>query len=233
MNTAKKCAMGDLVRKYSDDEWMVKTIEGGYGKKIVSMEEGGSIDFDPEGLKTVVNGERLTYNDYIDAQIQAIGYTHSGFQQCFYNHPIEFKGQIERISKDRRVCFQRIYISGMYPDGECFESKEDHVWMDRVGFETLHVGDCVSFFAEPYRYLKTGNGKRIDYALRNPTSVKKIERYDLPADEMLLRQERDLLLCDSCFLNECCSQMLCPIQNRNSAIKQDMMRVMTQNEKSD
>lgn len=35
-------------------------------------------------------------------------------------------GQIERIT-GKAVCFKRIYVSGMYPDGTCFDGKEEHV----------------------------------------------------------------------------------------------------------
>lgn len=61
----------------------------------------------------------------------------------------------------------------MYPDGMMFGSKEEHVWMNKAGFEKFNVGDSVSFGAEVYRYIKTGNGKLIDYGLRNPTGIKK------------------------------------------------------------
>lgn len=46
---------------------------------------------------------------------------------CYYYHPLEFKGEIERITK-AAVCFKRIYVSGMYDDGICFDGKEGHVW---------------------------------------------------------------------------------------------------------
>ena len=102
-----------------------------------------------------MNGEKLTYNDYIDAQINAIGKTHSGFQCCFYNHPLGFKGQVERISNGH-ICFQRIFIDLMDNIGDCLVYSEQHIWMDLKGFEGLQPGDCIEFFAEPYRYLKTG-----------------------------------------------------------------------------
>ncbi len=194
-----------LLKKHSDFEG---TIISNYGKKIVQEVEGGYIDFDPNGMAEVVNGEKLTYNDYIDAQINAIGKTHGGFQWCFYNIPFGFKGQIERIN-DEFVCFQRISIEGMYPDGICSDDREQHIWMDLKGFEGFQPGDCVEFAAEPYRYLKTGSGKQIDYGLRNPTGVKKIDKYDLPTDEELMRQELNLIRCEACYLNENCDRLNC------------------------
>lgn len=50
----------------------------------------------------------------------------------------------------------------MYLDGVMFDDKEDHVRMSKTGFEELDVGDSVSFSADVYRYVKTGNGKLID-----------------------------------------------------------------------
>ena len=35
-------------------------------------------------------------------------------------------GEVEKINMDN-ICFKRIYVCGMYRDGECFDGKEDHV----------------------------------------------------------------------------------------------------------
>ena len=53
-----------------------------------------------------------------------------------------------------RRCLKRIFISGTYTGGTMFDGKEDHVWMDKSGFEEYAVGDGVSFGAEVYRYVK-------------------------------------------------------------------------------
>jgi len=116
-----------------------------------------------------------------------------------------FKGQIEKV-KPKHICFKRIFISGMYTDGTMFDGKEDHVWMDKSGFEECAVGDSVSFCAEVYRYVKTGNGKLIDYGLRNPTGIQKIEAYELPSDDELIMQEVEQLICETCFLSEQCNR---------------------------
>lgn len=195
-----------LLKKHSE---FAEIIVADYGQKIVQMVEYGSIDFDPDGLKDVVHGEKLSYDDYIDAQINAIGETHGGFQQCFYNCPLSFKGRVEKVTNDGHICFQKIHIEGMYSDGCCFVGKEQHVWMDSKGFGDLKAGDCISFFAEPYRYLKTGKGKKIDFGIRNPENVKRINEYELPSDDELLDQEIDMMLCDSCFLSESCNRLYC------------------------
>ena len=127
-------------------------------------------------LIDLVGGEKLSYNDYIDIQIQSFGKQRGGVKTCYYEMPAEFKGQIDRVTKNT-VCFKRIFVTGMYSDGTFFDGKEDHVWMDRSGFEEYVVGDCVTFFAEVYQYLKTSNGTLTEtYAFLhcvsiNPSSV--------------------------------------------------------------
>ena len=79
----------------------------------------------------------------------------------------------------------------------CFEGKEEHVWMSITGFEEYDIGDAVSFFAEVYRYVKTSNGKQIDYSLRNPQSIQKIDAYTLPTDEDLKKQAVNEIICET------------------------------------
>lgn len=135
--------------------------------------------------------------------------------------PLEFKGRVEKVSKDH-ICFQKIYISGMYPDGTCFDDKEQHVWMELTGFEGLKVGDCVSFCADTYRYLKTGNGKMIDYGIRNPVNIRRIARYSLPTDDELLDQALDAVVCEVCYLYDVCDGQNCMVNShQRTALKQD------------
>ena len=47
---------------------------------------------------------------------------------------------------------------------------------DSSFFGKLEKGDCISFFAEAYRYVKTSDGKKLEFGLRNPQRVKKIEK---------------------------------------------------------
>lgn len=170
---------------------------------IVDTQEWGYIDFSPKGKDEVVGGEKLTYEEYLDAQM-AIGKNIRGWLfLCYHESPLGFMGQIERITK-KAICFKRIYVSGMYMDGECFEGKEDHVWMSLENFEDYQVGDCLEFFAEAYRYLKTSNGKQIDYGLRNPSGIKKVDSYKLPSDDDLLRQSIDQIICETCMFRDHC-----------------------------
>ena len=90
-----------------------------------------------------------------------------------------------------------------------FDGKEDHVWMDKKGFEKFKVGDSVEFFAEVYRYVKTGNGKQIDFGLRNPEGIKQIPSYQLPTDEELAEQSIMMIICETCHLSDHCNRTVC------------------------
>ena len=195
-----------LVSKYPDKKNLLGTY---YGEDQLVMKEGGVILFHKDSQLRVVGAEKLSYNEYLDVQFASLGQPHrSYFAACFFNIPLGFKGQIQKINS-KHVCFKRIFTSGMYPDGEMFDGKEDHVWLDISGFEDFAVGDSVSFFAEVYRYIKTGNGKRIDYGLRNPEYIHKIENYELPSDVELILQEINQIICESCFMNEQCYHNYC------------------------
>lgn len=204
-----------------------------YGQNVCMMMEGGSIDFDPKKRKEVVGAEQMTYDEYLDVQFASLDKTRGGFACCFYNFAMGFKGHIERFAKGQ-VCFNAIYLEGMYPDGEMFEGKEDHVWMDITGFEDFQVGDRVSFWAEVYRYVKTGNGKLIDFGLRKPEGIKKITSYELPSDEELLNQEIRLMLCDVCFYGEQCNRTFCLCDQKElRQLKKDIKGVLTANRNSE
>ena len=94
-------------------------------------------------------------------------------------------------------------------DGDCYEGKEDHVWMDIGPFEEYQVGDRLSFGGEIYRYLKTKNGKQISFGIREPYDIKKIESYELPSDDDMLMQAVDQMICEVCMFNEHCYMGMC------------------------
>lgn len=119
-----------------------------------------------------------------------------GILACYY-------GQVERKTENK-ILFTRILVSIDWKDGLLFSGRESHVWMDLQGFENYEEGDCVEFHAEVYRYLKTGNGQIIDFGLRNPEDVRKIESYRLPTDEEIIDQQIGSLICEVCtFRNHC------------------------------
>ena len=99
--------------------------------------------------------------------------------------------------KKKKVVFECIYISAVFMDGNGYKGKEDHVWMNKQGFEGFSIDDTVSFFAEVYRYIKTGNGKTLDFGLRNPQSIRKIDAYKLPTDEELMMQQINWIICEN------------------------------------
>lgn len=205
---AKAIKAAALIKKYQDNEHLKELVTAYYGDDIFVLSEFGNIDFSLTGKTDIVGGEKLTYDDYLDIQIQSYRKQRSWFATCYYNIPDEFMGCIEKRTK-KNICFQKIYVSGMYPDGGYFEGKEDHVWMDIQGFEDFKDGDCVSFNSEVYRYIKTGNGKIPDYSLRNPQGIKKIKSYNLPSDDDLIKQNINQILCETCYLSGHCNKTYC------------------------
>lgn len=203
-NRVKKAAA--LIAKYPNEEPFLAAY---YGEKDCLSKENGIVFFNPDSLNEVVGAEKMSYDEYLDVQLASLGHDYrSGFANGLFNYLLEFKGQIEKI-KAKHICFKRIFISGMYPDGVMFDDKEDHVWMEKTGFEEFAVGDSVSFCAEVYRYVKTGNGKLIDYGLRNPEGIKKIEDYQLPSDDELRMQMIGEIICETCYLSEHCNRASC------------------------
>lgn len=187
--------------------------------------EYGSIDFRPNGMKDVVGAEKFSYDEYIEVQLNSVHKQRMGFLNVIYNYPLGYKGCIERKTA-KAVCFKRIWIEGMYPDGKCFDDKEEHVWMDIKGFESFNVGDSLSFAADVYRYVKKSNGKMIDYGLRNPAGIKKIAPYILPSDEEIMAQEIDGIICEACFLSEQCNRISCVLDKSVKKQKKEMLDVL-------
>ena len=110
--------------------------------------------------------------------------------------------------------FNRIFFAYMYPDGMTADAIEDHVWMDGADFASFAVGDSVSFYAEVYRYLKTGNGKQLAFGLRSPCGIRRCAPYALPSEKELRAQRMELSCCDNCYLGDCCSRVSCMLNRR-------------------
>lgn len=210
----KKNRASTIMQRYQRKPDIQAMLARNYGDKIIVMTENGSVDFNPEGMSAIESKQKISYDDYLDLQIRSGGKQRFWFAMCYYNFPSRFIGRVEKRSKGR-ICFERIYVTGMYAD-DCsfFDGKEDHVWMDATGFEAFEKGDCVSFYAEVYRYVKTGNGKLLDYSLRNPASIEHIDSYELPSENEIIRQSVDQIICETCYLSEHCDHMHCL---RNSA----------------
>lgn len=197
-----------VLQKTDQEAWEVCKKQY-YGTKCSVQTKWGILSFDPEMMKDVVGGEKLTYDEYLELMKESGDKSRHYFELCYYeSYQNKFKGQIEKRAKGK-ICFKRILVSGMYSDGLNFVGREDHVWLDDNGFEQYEVGDYLSFTAEIYRYVKTGNGKRIDYALRNPDDIVKIDAYELPSDDDLLMQSIDQMICEVCMFSEHCYLGMC------------------------
>ena len=216
-----------LIAKYPEEEACLALY---YGENEFVRRKNGLIFFYPDSQKDVIGAKHLSYDEYLDVQFASLKQSshsyRSGFARGFFSCLLGFKGQIEKINA-KHVCFKRIFISGMYQDGSMFDAKEDHVWMDKSGFESFSVGDNVSFGAEVYRYIKTGNGKSIGYGLHHPMDIQKIEEYQLPSDNDILQKEIEQMICDLCFLGKYCNGAYCMMdQKRKRALRQQIFRMV-------
>lgn len=211
----------NAIKLNPDDKKWKKTLGAFYEINTVTPD---GIVFCKGFEKDIVGGENLTYDDCLYLQWKSVGKKeHTQFEELYINHDIPtFKGQINKIN-DNYVCFNRIYIDYLRMDGIYNVGKEDHVWMDKKDFKEYNIGDCVEFYAEVCRYIKKSNGKILDYGLRNPENIRKIEKYQLPTDSELKAQMIDDILCESCFLYDQCDRVFCI---RNQSEKRDLKKSM-------
>lgn len=194
-----------------EERWEVAKRELS-GSRLGVITEWGFIDFDPAGLKDLVGGEGMSYEEYLELQKASGDEVRHDFEKAYYeNCWITCKGRIEKISKAKdRICFERIYLGAFSCDGNGFVGKKDRVWMECDGFEGYQVGTNLSFTAEIYRYVKTGNGKMLDFGLRDPREIREIGAYDLLSDEELELQDADQFICrDLCLYKEHCNGTAC------------------------
>lgn len=190
----------------TDEERWKKFVEENSHSGHIVQSEFGIIDTAKDAMRDVFHGENLTYEEYLQALFNSRNIRRHCFEYCYYSNTwCDFKGQISRFDKKKgKVIFKRIYISGGFMDGDCYEGKEDHVWMDIGPFEHYQVGDCLSFGGEIYRYLKTRNGKQISFGIRAPFDISKIESYEIPSDDDMIMQSVDQMICEVCMFNEHC-----------------------------
>ena len=81
--------------------------------------------------------------------------------------------------------------------------------MELEPFNGYKVGECVRFWADIYRYLKTRNGLQISFGLCNPEMVVRVDDYHVPTDEELRMQAIDQIICEICMFREHCSPAVC------------------------
>ena len=180
-------------------------------KGYIIQSEFGIIDMAKDAMKDIHNGENLSYEEYLEVLFNSRNNRREYFEYFYYNNACcSFKGRVSRFDKKRgKVIFDRIYVVGILMDGQGCIGTEDHVWMDMEPFEQFKEGDCVSFRAEIYRYLKRKKGKLISFGLRKPYEIDKIDDYELPGNEELVMQSIEHIICEVCMYNEQCYMGIC------------------------
>lgn len=199
------------ISQLSDEERWKELVEEYKHSGYQLQTEFGILDMSDDAMKDVVGGEDLSYEEYLQAVFNSRNIRRHCFEYCYYSNAwCDFKGQISRFDRKKgKVIFNRIYISGGLMDGDCYEGKEDHVWMDIEPFEKYQEGDCLSFGGEIYRYLKTRNGKQISFGIRKPYDISKVEAYELPSDDDMIMQAVDQMICEVCMFKEHCYMGMC------------------------
>ena len=86
-----------------------KIKDANYGTKTAVQSGKGIVDYNPDKMSDVVGGETLTYDEYVKIQIESQGKVGSSFQLCYYEIPLGFRGEVERITNDK-ICFKRIFV---------------------------------------------------------------------------------------------------------------------------
>jgi len=60
------------------------------------------------------------------------------------------------------------------------------------------------FEATIYPYLKTGNGKQIDYGLEVSNDAEQVDNYYWPTQEDVRNSIASRIKCANCLYNDCC-----------------------------
>lgn len=194
--------------QYDMTNW--NKVKKEYYKKDKIIKFGnGIVDFNPESMKDFDCKDLKSYDEYLDIQWRSVNTSRTYLEMCYYKVvDYWFKGKVEKITKNA-LLFKRVLINGVYDDGTGFKGIEDHVWIDKAGFEGYKVGDCVSFYAEIYRYIKKNNGKLIDFGLRNPNEIELVSDYEIPTNEDLINQQIEELVCETCLFRNHCYRSIC------------------------
>ena len=92
-----------------------------YGKDIIERYQNGRIDFSPDSMQDVENGDFKSYDEYLKVQERSCDKVRQFFELCYYHVSgayADFKGQILRFDQQKnKVLFKRIMVNGMYGDG--------------------------------------------------------------------------------------------------------------------
>lgn len=135
-----------MSNKQSNSKWQ-KLKKEFYGSKTCVQSEWGIVDFNTDSMSDVVGGEKLTYDEYLDILMKSSKNVRGWFEMCYYETPLKFAGQVEKINKDN-ICFKRIYVCGMFMDALFLLLKLCEVWANSYGAgEVACIGSSILFLA--------------------------------------------------------------------------------------
>lgn len=186
------------------ESWKV-CKKSNYKKNTIIQGYEFTVDFSLKNYERLEkNGTNVSYDDYLDLQrISFYKDMRSHFLWIYHNLGIgDFCGKITKAN-DNYFCFNKIYSNAMdLYDCTFLSGIEQHVWIERKELDGVGVGDCVSFSAEVYQYVKKNCGLSLDFGLRNLSNVEKIKEYMLPSERDMFDKQANKLLYDTCDLAE-------------------------------
>lgn len=81
-----------------------------YGKNVCAMYGKGVIDFAPESMENITNGNFKSYDEYLVVQRDSCGKNRRYFEMCYYHMGgayADFKGKILRFDETKgKVLFK-------------------------------------------------------------------------------------------------------------------------------
>lgn len=174
-----------------------------YKKNTIIQDYEFTVDFSLNNYERLEkNGTNISYDDYLDLQrISFYKDMRSHFLWIYHNLGVgDFCGKITKANNNY-FCFNKIYSDAMDSYDCTFSSGiEQHVWIERKELDGVGVGDCVSFSAEVYQYVKKNGGLGLDFGLHNLSNVKRIKEYKLSSERDMLDEQVTKLLYDTCDL---------------------------------
>ena len=215
-------SMDDAVTD-SEWEWLKKKC---YRKNMVALIGSGFIDFTKASFLTLIRGcvdkysytndmiSRLpNYDAFLDIQRENIGKARADVARIYFDAGsyVVCYGKIQKFSHIRekrdKVCIEKVTIYNPHSldvDWNLFTGTLDHIWVESCYFEGMDIGDNVKFEATISPYLKTGNGKQIDYGLEVSDDAEQIDDYYWPTKEDVRNSIANRNKCASCLYNDYC-----------------------------
>ena len=66
--------------------------------------------------------------------------------------------------------------------------------------------------------------RNVDFGLRHPANIKKIEKYELSSDDDLKLQHINAIICETCIFKEQCYGMCIRNKEELEALRKDMLK---------